>query len=351
MRIFTCQACQQLLYFENTECVRCHHKLGYICSLGTMSAVEPDGDHWKALADTSRPYRFCANWEAGVCNWLVAADGDGKFCVACQHNHTVPDASDPAKRAAWQKIEEAKRRLFYTLIKLKLPMPTAASGDPEPLMFDFLADPPPPEAGRVMTGHDNGLITISLSEADDAEREKMRTTMGERYRTILGHFRHEVGHYYWDKLVRDGNELDSFRKLFGDDRADYGAALKHHYASGPPANWRDSHVSTYATTHPWEDWAETWAHYFHIVDTLEMADAFGIRIAPKIAAEPGMEADIDLDPHKVRRLSRLIDAWLPLVFAVNSVNRAMGQPDLYPFVLPPPVIEKLGYIHQLIRKL
>jgi hypothetical protein len=350
MRIFTCQACQQLLYFENTECERCHRKLGYICTLGTISAVEPAGSEWIALADPKRRYRFCANWEAGVCNWLVAADEHEKFCLACQHNRTVPDVSDPVRLQQWRKIEEAKRRLFYTLIKLKLPMPTAASGDPEPLTFDFLADPPSPEAARVMTGHDNGLITISLGEADDAEREKLRTAMGERYRTILGHFRHEVGHYYWDKLVRDRNEIASFRKLFGDETADYGEALKRHYANGPPPNWRDSYVSAYATTHPWEDWAETWAHYFHIVDTLEMADAFGVRIAPKVAAEPELEAEIDLDPHRVRRVSRLIEAWLPLVFAVNSINRSMGQPDLYPFVLPPPVIEKLSYIHQVIRR-
>lgn len=349
MKLFTCQNCGQLVYFENETCVRCGHRLGYLPNLGELSAVEPDGPNWKALAQPEPRYRFCANWENNACNWLVPADSGEKFCLACQHNRTIPDISNPENHQLWQKLEEAKRRLMYSLLKLKLPAPTLASGDSEPLVFDFLADPTNPGAPKVMTGHDNGVITISLAEADDAEREKLRSNMHEPYRTLLGHFRHEVGHYYWDKLVRDGGKLDSFRALFGDDRLDYGQALQTHYQNGAPANWQASFVSAYATMHPWEDWAETWAHYLHIVDTLEMASAFGIKVSPEVSDDPNLEAEIDFDPYRARSFSRVIEAWLPLSYAVNSLNRSMGQPDLYPFVLAPAAIEKLNYVHKLVH--
>ncbi|MGF6230436.1 hypothetical protein QFZ27_004391 [Inquilinus ginsengisoli] len=349
MRLFKCQHCHQVLYFENGACERCGRHLGYLPDIGTLSALEPDGPSWIALADPRARYRFCANWEQHACNWMVPAAGDEAFCIACRHNRTIPDLSDPDNHRRWQKIEQAKRRLFYSLIKLSLPIPTAASGDPEPLMFDFLSDPAA-GAPKVMTGHDNGLITLSLKEADDAAREATRDAMGEPYRTLLGHFRHEVGHYYWDRLVRDGGELDSFRALFGDERADYGTALQSYYDQGAPAGWQQGFVSAYATAHPWEDWAETWAHYLHIVDTLEIAGAFGIGVSPGITDDPALETEIRFDPHRVRDVQTLIDAWLPLTYAVNCLNRSMGQPDLYPFVIGPRVVEKMGYIHDLIHR-
>jgi len=350
MQLFKCQHCGQVLYFENTLCEKCGHQLGYLPDLGALSAVEPDGPNWTALADPKRRYRFCANWEQYACNWMVPADSGATFCDACRHNRTIPDLADPAKHRAWQKIEEAKRRLFYTIIKLDLPAPDIASGDPEPLIFDFLADPPPDQGPHVMTGHDNGLITISLKEADDAAREASRTSMGEPYRTLLGHFRHEVGHYYWDKLVRDGGETERFRALFGDESQDYGEALTRHYEQGAPPDWQLNYVSSYATMHPWEDWAETWAHYLHIVDTLDMANAFGIKVDPDVSDDPKMEAKVTFDPHRVRSVKTLIGAWLPLTYAVNCLNRSMGQPDLYPFVIPDRVVEKMGYIHKLVHR-
>ena len=353
MKLFKCQNCGQMVYFENSWCESCGRRLGYLPDIGVLSSVVEDGAYWIAEANVQARYRFCTNWEAYACNWMVPADGVQTFCTACQHNRKIPDISDPEKHRLWQKLEVAKRRLFYTLIKLRLPMPTEESGDPEPLAFQFLAHPEEPgeSGGQVMTGHDYGLITISLSEADDAERERARTRMGETYRTLLGHFRHEVGHYYWDKLVRDGGRLDSFRALFGDEREDYGQALKRHYAKGNDGagDWQGGYVSFYATSHPWEDWAETWAHYLHIVDTLEMAGAFGIRVKPGVAQGPDLEAAIDFDPHAVRGIDTLIQAWLPLAFAVNSLNRSMGQPDLYPFVLAPRAIEKMGYVHDLVH--
>ena len=348
MQLFQCQACTQVLYFENMACVKCGHQLGYLPDIGTMSAVEPEGANWVALANPQARYRFCANWEETACNWMVEAEGDERFCTACQHNRTIPDLSVPENRLNWQKTEEAKRRLFYSLIKLRLPIPTTGDGDKEPLVFDILSE----DNGQVLTGHDNGEITIALKEADDATREAARVSMGEIYRTLLGHFRHEVGHYYWDRLVRDGGEaeLEACRALFGDEREDYGEAMKRHYDQGAPADWQQSFVSAYATMHPWEDWAETWAHYMHIVDTLEMAGAFGITIDPTISSDPELGTQIGFDPHQHVPMERLIGAWLPLTYAVNCLNRSMGQPDLYPFVLPAPVVEKMDYIHRLIHR-
>ena len=199
-----------------------------------------------------------------------------------------------------------------------------------------------------MTGHDNGLITIALTEADDVEREKMRTALHEPYRTLLGHFRHEIGHYYWDRLVDDGGRLDAFRALFGDDRADYAEALQRYYDNGAPPDWQTRFVSAYAASHPWEDFAETWAHYLHIIDTLEIAGAFEISVHPRIARTDALDATVDFDPYRATDVHRLVDTWLPLSLALNSLNRAMGQPDLYPFVLSDPAIAKLGFVHDTV---
>src|SRR6202047_3353338 len=172
--------------------------------------------------------------------------------------------------------------------------------------------------------------------------------MGEPYRTLLGHFRHEIAHYYWDRLVADSPAIEEFRQLFGDEREHYGAALQQHYADGPAPDWAERFVTAYASSHPWEDFAETWAHYFHMVDTLETAFAFGLRLRPTVAKGAGLAAAIDFDPYAAE-MDRIIDAWLPLTFAVNSINRSMGQPDLYPFVLSPAVISKLAFLHYRIR--
>ncbi len=348
MRLFKCQNCGNLVYFENTTCERCSHRLGYLPALATISALAPADDGWTALADEGRPYRQCRNARHDACNWLIPLDSADTLCAACRHNHVIPDIAQPANLAAWRKMEWAKHRLFYSLLKLRLPTPTRAE-DGKGLAFDFLADPPQPGQPRVMTGHHNGLVTLALHEADDAERARRREAMGEPYRTLLGHFRHEVGHYYWDRLVRDGGQLDACRAVFGDDREDYDAALRRHYAEGVPADWQDRFISAYATTHPWEDFAETWAHYLHIADTLETAQSFGITVEPLVTHDTDLEAKIDFDPYHAPGARGLVDDWLPLTFAVNSLNRSMGQPDLYPFILSAPVVGKLEFIHKLIQ--
>jgi hypothetical protein len=278
---------------------------------------------------------------------LIPAASPEQFCATCRHNRVIPDLSQVKNLALWRLMEIAKHRLFYTLLRLHLPTKTK-SENPDGLAFDFLADVDAPSSGiaPVMTGHANGVITINLAEADDAERERRRHQMREPYRTLLGHFRHEIGHYYWSRLVAGSVKLDEFRQIFGDERADYGLALQHYYATGAPADWPGRFVTAYAAAHPWEDFAETWAHYFHMVDTLETAGSFGLVVAPKTSK--GLAAHIDFDAHGAD-MEQLVDAWIPLTFAMNSMNRSMGLPDLYPFLLSPPVIAKLAFVHSSIQ--
>lgn len=349
MKLFKCQHCEQVLYFENRQCERCSHRLGYWPQAGSLSAVEPAGNAWHALAWPDTSYRFCSNSQFDVCNWLVAANSPEVFCAACRHNRTIPDLRLPENLARWRQVERAKHRLFYSLIRLKLPLRNRDDDPKEGLAFDFLVDTSQAGGPKVLTGHQRGAIAINLKEADDGEREKLRQALGEPYRTLLGHFRHESGHYIWDRLVRGRNRLEEFRGIFGDERQDYPQALRGHYASGPRPGWQEDHISGYAAVHPWEDFAETWAHYLHIVDTLEMAFAFGVRIRPAIEHEPSLSAALDFDPYDGGDLRRLIDAWLPLTFAVNCMNRCMGEADLYPFVLSPRVLIKMEFVHRLVH--
>jgi hypothetical protein len=348
MRLFQCQACDNIVYFENTSCERCHHRLGYLPESGIVSALEPSGDSWTAVGQSQKLRRFCANANHDGCNWLTPPDSADQYCVACRHNAIIPDLAKPDQLEAWRRMELAKHRLFYSLLRWNLPLRNKGEDPQHGLVFNFPAEALAAGA-KVMTGHENGVITIALIEADDAEREKRRRDMGEPYRTLLGHFRHEIAHHYWDILVRDAGLLDACRAVFGDDRLDYQAALKSHYDRGAPPGWQNDFVSAYATTHPWEDFAETWAHYFHIVDTLEMASSFGMSVKPRLDTSGALGASIDFDPYEADDVQQIVGAWLPFVFAMNSVSRAIGRGDLYPFVLPTPVIAKLAFVHALIH--
>ena len=344
MRLFKCPACGQLLYFENTRCEQCGHTLGYDPATSCMRALEQNGEFW---ADNTGQWRFCTNAGHQACNWLIDASSTDTLCAACRHNHLIPDISIPQNLARWRTLEVAKHRLIYTLLRLGLPLADRTQNPAHGLAFDFPAETT--DTPHVLTGHEDGLITIALKEGDDAERERMRKNMGEVYRTPLGHFRHEIGHHYWDLLVANTNQLEPFRALFGDDRQDYTQALKTHYETAHKPGWENYFVSLYATSHAWEDFAETWAHYLHILDTIEMAASFGVSIHPALTRDPTLQADLNFDPYKQPDIETIIDAWLPLTFAVNSLNRSMGHPDLYPFVLSPTVIQKLAFIHTLIR--
>lgn len=303
------------------------------------------------MYDTTTSIRFCQNAQLASCNWLIPDSSPDVFCQACRHNRTIPDLSNDENIKRWRQIEKAKRRLFYTLLRLRLPL-TMKPYDEKGLAWDFLGDLENGDrSSPILTGHFDGVITINIAEADDAERERRRIAMREPYRTLLGHFRHEVGHYYWTILIErnpDPSTFDRFREVFGDERQDYGWALERHYAYGAPQDWQDNWISAYASAHPWEDWAETWAHYLHMVDTLETAGAFGMTMTNRAIHKRG-ETTIDFDPH-FASLESLISAWLPLTFAANSLNRSMGQKDLYPFIMTPVVVSKLGFIHEMIRK-
>jgi len=334
-----------MVFFENHRCVKCDHPLGFLPDTLQMAALEQaDGQNWRALGrdanQANRTYRSCANGlQHQVCNWLVPANDDSALCIACRLNEIIPDLSDPNNIKRWFKLELAKRRCVYTWLKLGLPVGNHTA---PPLRFRFLQDRP---NEPVKTGHDNGVITINLAEADDDEREHRRLNLHEPYRTLVGHLRHESGHYYWDRLIANSPRLPDFRKVFGDESADYGVALQKHYQNGPPANWAEHYVTAYASSHPWEDWAETWAHYLHILDTLESAASFGMGM--KNPAAP-IAAYFPIKYDEKTGFDQLLAGWAPLTCALNAINRSMGLADLYPFVISAPVVEKLGFIHKVI---
>jgi hypothetical protein len=352
MRLATCHSCGQLVYFENVSCTRCGAILAFAPDVLRVLTLEPVAvDKLQAIGEPGRSYRHCAN-RAGpeVCNWLVPADDPEPFCVACRLNHTIPDLSVEGNLDLWRRLETEKRRLVQSLLRLGLPV-VPQRRDPAGLAFDFLADTAPTfnETGKVLTGHASGLITLNIAEADPVVRERMRSEMAEPYRTILGHFRHESGHYYWDRLVRDTGWLPEVRALFGDDTEDYAQALERHYANGPAPGWQDRFVSAYAAAHPWEDWAETWAHYLHIVDTIETAAAFGLRVRPEVEAGADLSVEAPVEPTRQPDFQAVLDDWLPLTYALNSLNRSMGHDDAYPFVLAVPAVEKLALVHRIVR--
>ncbi|HEY4016897.1 MAG TPA: putative zinc-binding peptidase [Polyangiaceae bacterium] len=353
MKIFTCSTCGNFIFFENVRCTRCGSSLAFLPDQSSMGAlVQGDGFLTSTLPSAKdQRYRLCQNsTDHGVCNWAVPLADDNAYCAGCRLNDVIPDLSHPGALVAWGRIERAKKRLLYTLYQLGLPVQSRRERKGG-LVFSF-KEGDAKSASPVLTGHDDGHITLNIAEADNPGREKLREQLGETYRTLLGHFRHEIGHYYWDVLVRDTNELGPFRALFGDETKSYEAELQRHYGEGPPSNWQESYVSTYATMHPWEDWAETWAHYLHIVETLETARSYGMALRPEAVGAARTPGNLQMNARRLDfdDFNDLITAWLPLTFALNSLNRAMGLPDLYPFVLSERAIEKVRFVHDLIER-
>ncbi|MDB4974504.1 MAG: hypothetical protein JWN48_2845 [Myxococcaceae bacterium] len=354
MRAFACNHCGQLLFFENSHCLRCGTALGFVPEQLTLCALEPVGwDRYRTVDDGSSErarterYKRCARAGIASCNWLLHGDDSEDVCVSCRLTHSAPVMQTDAAMRAFAQAEAAKRRLLYQLLDLHLPVVSRKEDPKHGLSFVFAFSS---ESQRVVTGHLNGVVTLDLLECDSAYREKLRHQFGEPYRTLLGHLRHEIGHYYWDVLIDGRRAHAPFRELFGDERADYREALKRNYEGG--SRWSSRHVSAYAASHPWEDWAETFAHYLHIRDTLQTAANFGLRVSPsaqtvpprggKLAARAREEiAELDFD--------EVVAEWLPLTYAFNAANRSMGKDDLYPFVLAPEVIEKLSFVHDLVR--
>jgi hypothetical protein len=337
MRTFVCNVCGNTLHFENDTCLKCTSRVGFCADEMTMVAVH------SAEAAGLQPCRNWSDWNA--CNWFTAGaiESSSEYCLACGFDEVVPNLGDPQRLALWTETERAKRRLIFTLLQLQLPL--RSSADKRGLSFRLLADErvdtgalEPPTDDAVVIGHDRGRLTLNVVEADDAHREAMRKRLDEPYRTMLGHLRHESGHYYFYRLIENTPSIDGFRAVFGDERADYSAALSANYAHARD-DWQTSFVSAYASAHPWEDFAETWAHYIHIVDTLETASDVGLRIG-------GRNIAASLNP-SAEPLTATIGDWLALSVALNQLNRSMGMRDAYPFTLSDRVIEKLAFVRQL----
>jgi hypothetical protein len=348
VRIFHCDRCEQLVFFENVRCVACGHALAYLPDVGDMGTLEPaGGDTWRRTrAPEARTYRLCTNYDReNVCNWAVPADDPQALCQSCRLTRVIPDLG--RHRDAWYRLEVAKRRLVYGLMRHGLPIASKRDDPERGLTFEFLADPDDPDAPPVMTGHADGVVTISVAEADDAQRERRRLQLHEPYRTLLGHFRHESGHYYWARLVERGPRLARFREVFGDERAGYADALARHYEQGAPPDWQQRFVSAYASVHPWEDWAETWAHFLHMSDSIETAAACGLMLRPRHPDEPALVTPPDARP--AGSFDRMVRDWFPLTYVLNNLNRGLGLPDGYPFVLSTPAIEKLRFVHETIE--
>jgi hypothetical protein len=351
MKVFHCDHCDHLVFFESVQCVRCEHPLAYLPDLGVTGSLDRDGETWVSPLKRAegRHYRLCRNYsEQQVCNWAVPADTEEPYCLSCRLTRTIPNLAAQSAKAAWYKIETAKRRLVYSLIRLNLPIASKVDDPENGMAFDFLADSEGPNEPKVLTGHADGVITLNIAEADDAERERRKHELYEPFRTLLGHFRHEIGHYYWDRLIRDSDRLGAFRKLFGDDRESYAEALDRHYKNGPPPDWHNQFISAYSSMHPWEDWAETWAHYLHMSDALETAMTCGLSLRPKRAGEPTLKADPKVIAPEPTAFEAMIDSWYALTYVLNNLNRGLGLQDGYPFVLSSPVIEKLRFVHETI---
>jgi hypothetical protein len=336
MKTFRC-ACGARIFFENTRCLTCSRELGFVPDALDLVALEPADGQFRP-ADGEGLLRKCQNnVEHGVCNWMIDASDPAALCLACRLNNVIPDLSNPESRELWGEVERAKRRLVYSLSRLGLPILPKSEDAEQGLAFDIKAED---SSERVLTGHADGLITLNLAEADSVAREKTRVAMRERYRTLLGHFRHEVGHYYWERLVRDSEHLEPFRALFGDEQTDYAEALRRHYERPSTEGYQTDFISDYAASHPWEDWAETFAHYLHVLDTIETAQHFGFTTdVPRSASLTTLSS---FEP--------LMREWLDLTVALNALNRSMGLPDPYPFMITDQVREKLEFVHHCVSE-
>ena len=340
MQPFLCSVCGQLLFFDNSTCLGCGSVLGYLPDARELAALRETPNGLERADGIPGYYRPCANQVIARCNWLVPCDDPAVLCASCRLTSVRPNDNETDSLPALANAEAAKRRLLHQLMSLGLPVIGQAVDEVRGVAFELLSS-----RGRsVITGHDSGVITLDLSESDDVHREFVRQQLGEPYRTVLGHLRHEIGHYYWQLLVVESGHLEAFRSLFGDEQRSYAASREQHYANGVDIDWSTTHVSEYATMHPWEDWAETFAHYLHIDAGLATATGIGLDVHEP-ARSAGIAAWSALRPTTI---GTMVQKWLGLTIALNAMARSIGQPDLYPFVLSPNVVEKLDFVHRAI---
>jgi len=347
MRHYQC-VCGNVLFFDNSTCLQCGSEVSY----------NPAADRMEIL-DAESVFVRCQNGVSyGTCNWVVLKNSPSSLCVSCALNRTIPDVSKPWNLEAWHKIEIAKRRVLYTLIRLGITPVTKNVDAINGLAFVFLR----PDPGMVvLTGHEDGVITLNIEEAEDLEREKRRELFGESYRTLIGHFRHEIGHYYWDRFFKgqpnDALEMQGFRTLFGDETQNYDAALARYYNQGPIPAPPGTFITTYASSHPWEDWAETWAHYLHMIDGVETAESFGLNseavpipFTPFPKETVGLPASLVWDNDEGTQFLNVLHGWAKLAPAINEIAASLGHPTFYPFILSEPIIRKLSFVHYMVKR-
>ncbi len=339
MKTYTCQ-CNNTLHFDNSQCVSCLREVGWCPNCQGIRAADYNGQSYVCLHCQTHLQK-CTNYSVHqVCNRWVVDNGPhtSELCDYCQFNDTIPDTSIPENKKRWYDIEVAKRQMLYNLDILNLPYGTAAEGFELPLSFDFMADTLN-EAGEtvpVHTGHADGKITINIREADPVEREKLRVNFGEPHRTLVGHFRHEIAHYYWQLLVQNKCEPE-FKRIFGDhENPLYSDALHAYYQNGPRPDWQHNYISAYATMHPWEDFAETFGAYLDMVAVLDTAENVRLTI--------GKSTD-----DSASELDGMLRRYEMLGIKINEINRTMGLLDLVPEVFNASVVEKLRFIHWLVK--
>ena len=346
MQRFTCK-CGNVLFFGSSQCLQCNGEVGYDPQTGAMMMLRPGG-----------PVKRCDNGvKHGVCNWVLPADSGEVLCLACRMNQTIPDLGTDRNRMLWGRMEMAKRRFIYTLLRLRITVPSKAENPKAGLAFDIVSTLSNP---TVTIGHLNGVITVNLEEADDTYRQINRQQLGESNRTLLGHFRHESAHYFWLRCLSELAWEDplrmAFRERFGDEWLDYSAALGAHYQRGAPAGWEQKFISAYASSHPWEDWAETWAHYLQIVDGLETCESLGIQV--KFIALPLVTLPVEAGflptilPSTIAddgEFLALLQRWMCISTMLNEISNSLGEPALYPFVISVRVAQKLRLAHHFAK--
>lgn len=342
MQRFTCE-CDNVLFFGSSQCLKCSSEVGYDPQRGAMLRVR-----------RGSPMKRCDNGiKHSVCNWLLPASATATLCVACRMNRTIPDLSTDRNRLLWARMEMAKRRLIYTLLRLGISLPTKKDNAKDGLAFDIVSTLSNPS---VTTGHLNGVITVNLEEADDSYRQFNRQQLGESSRTLLGHFRHESAHYFWQRSLSELSWDDplrlAFRERFGDEWTDYGTALSKYYETGAPVGWEQDYITAYAASHPWEDWAETWAHYLQILDGLETCEGMGIQVKHLalplviLPVESGQLPDmLPSDATADGEFLAWLQRWMCLSSVLNEISHSIGEAALYPFVISVRAAQKLRLAH------
>ena len=340
MRRFYCH-CGHEVNFHEHFCKACGRDLAYDPKIGTLWSGElRDSNQFFAHSQGHQKnllFQTCSHRHHDVgCNWLLIQGDDNCQCIACRTTRVIPDQTHEKNANRWFRLERSKRQLFQTLIDLQL-IKANRPVEFSDLQFDFLEDKrsnPSLDLDHVLSGHCDGLITINAAEADESFLHTMKEQMQELYRSLLGHFRHEIGHYFWLKFFNSEEKIQQFREVFGDERQDYAQALQGYYDANNQSHWRSRYITPYASSHPHEDWAETWAHYLHIVDTLQTAQSFGLSIY-----EP-----------QAHNFDHWFNEWRRVSQVMNALNRSMGLAEPYPFRVSEMVEGKLRFIDETIAR-